>query len=69
MALHPTQVVGTRGDLQPFVGIGLRLLSLGHRVRLASHDLYRKTVQDCGLEFYPLGGDPKVLSEFVVKHR
>ncbi len=22
-----------------------------------------------GLEFYPIGGDPKVLSEYVVKHR
>ncbi len=31
------QVVGTRGDVQPFIGIGLRLKEFGHRVRLASH--------------------------------
>jgi len=61
-------VVGTRGDVQPFMGIGLRLKEFGHRVRIASHAVYRQAVLDAGLEFYPLGGDPKVLSEFVVKH-
>ncbi len=35
-------VVGTRGDVQPFVGIGLKLKAFGHRVRLASHAVYRE---------------------------
>ncbi len=30
-------VVGTRGDVQPFIGIALKLKEYGHRVRLASH--------------------------------
>jgi len=41
----------------------------GHRVRIASHKVYREFVVMFDLEFYPIGGDPKVLSEFVVKHR
>eukprot|EP00955_Chlamydomonas_euryale_P041177 351927-Chlamydomonas_euryale.AAC.2 len=62
-------IVGTRGDVQPFIGIGLKLKEYGHRVRIASHAVYREFVTGFGLEFYPIGGDPKVLSEFVVKHR
>ncbi|KAG1676362.1 hypothetical protein FOA52_001157 [Chlamydomonas sp. UWO 241] len=62
-------IVGTRGDVQPFIGIGLKLKEYGHRVRIASHKVFREFVTGFGLEFYPIGGDPKVLSEFVVKHR
>ena len=49
--------------------LGLKLKEYGHRVRLASHAVYRSVVLECGLEFYPLGGDPKVLSEYIVKNR
>ena len=34
----------------------------GHRVRLATHSNFKDFVLTAGLEFYPLGGDPKVLT-------
>lgn len=58
-------VVGTRGDVQPFLRLGQRLKLDGHRVRLATHDDYEGLVREGGLEFYPLGGDPKKLSSYM----
>ncbi|XP_073389856.1 sterol 3-beta-glucosyltransferase UGT80A2 isoform X2 [Physcomitrium patens] len=62
-------IVGTRGDVQPFVAIGKQLQEYGHRVRLATHTNFRDFVKKEGLEFYPLGGDPKVLAEYMVKNK
>ncbi|KAF5822103.1 putative sterol 3-beta-glucosyltransferase [Helianthus annuus] len=62
-------IVGTRGDVQPFVAIGKRLQEYGHRVRLATHSNFKEFVLTAGLEFYPLGGDPKVLAEYMVKNK
>ncbi|KAL4394434.1 hypothetical protein S245_005116 [Arachis hypogaea] len=62
-------IVGTRGDVQPFVAIGKRLQDYGHRVRLATHSNFKEFVLTAGLEFYPLGGDPKVLSGYMVKNK
>lgn len=41
----------------------------GHRVRLATHANFKEFVLTAGLEFFPLGGDPKVLAacEFLIK--
>ena len=60
-------IVGTRGDVQPFVAIGKRLQQDGHRVRLATHAVFRTLVVDRGLEFYPLAGDPKELAAYMIK--
>ncbi|KAG6661120.1 sterol 3-beta-glucosyltransferase UGT80A2-like isoform X1 [Carya illinoinensis] len=62
-------IVGTRGDVQPFVAIGKRLQDYGHRVRLATHSNFKDFVLTAGLEFYPLGGDPKVLAGYMVKNK
>ncbi|XP_068663802.1 sterol 3-beta-glucosyltransferase UGT80A2-like isoform X1 [Aristolochia californica] len=62
-------IVGTRGDVQPFIAIGKRLQDYGHRVRLATHSNFKEFVLTAGLEFYPLGGDPKVLAEYMVKNK
>lgn len=65
-------VVGTRGDVQPFIYIGKQLSRRGHRVRLATHASFRGFVADMSggdVQFFPLGGDPKTMIEFVVKNR
>ncbi|XVF06944.1 hypothetical protein REPUB_Repub06bG0094800 [Reevesia pubescens] len=62
-------IVGTQGDVQPFVAIGKRLQADGHRVRLATHSNFKDFVLNAGLEFFPLGGDPKVLAGYMVKNK
>ncbi|KAH6879854.1 hypothetical protein B0T10DRAFT_540540 [Thelonectria olida] len=62
------QVVGSRGDVQPFVALGAELKRRGHRVRLATHDVFEKFVRDAGLEHYGVGGDPAALMAYMVKN-
>jgi hypothetical protein len=53
--------------VQPFIYLGQGLKKQGHRVRLATHVDYRNDVTSSGLEYYPLAGDPRKLSEYMVK--
>ncbi|KIW71103.1 hypothetical protein PV04_03308 [Phialophora macrospora] len=63
------QVVGSRGDVQPFVALGLVLKTqYGHRVRLATHGTFKKFVEENGLEHFDIGGDPAELMAFMVKN-
>ncbi|KAI1068572.1 hypothetical protein LB507_004268, partial [Fusarium sp. FIESC RH6] len=62
------QVVGSRGDVQPFIALGNELQRHGHRVRLATHDVFENFVRGSGLEFYPIGGDPAELMAYMVKN-
>jgi UDP:flavonoid glycosyltransferase YjiC (YdhE family) len=59
-------VVGSRGDVQPFIPIGLGLAKR-HRVRLATHAEFRPLVEKAGLEFFPLAGDPHELMDYMVR--
>lgn len=63
-------VIGSRGDIQPFLKIGKILKEQhGHRVRMATHPAFRDFVeQDIGLEFFSVGGDPAELMAFMVKN-
>ncbi|KAF7514854.1 hypothetical protein G7054_g14948 [Neopestalotiopsis clavispora] len=61
-------IQGSRGDVQPFIAYGVALQRQGHRVRLATHNIFEEFVRDSGLEFYPVGGDPKDLMAYMVKN-
>lgn len=62
-------VVGSRGDVQPFVALGKVLKdTYGHRVRLATHPNFKDFVTENGLEFFSIGGDPAQLMAFMVKN-
>ena len=61
-------VIGSRGDVQPFIALGKVLQSHGHRLRLATHPTFRGFVEDSGLEFFSIGGDPAELMAFMVKN-
>ncbi|KAJ6172823.1 UDP-Glycosyltransferase/glycogen phosphorylase [Penicillium chermesinum] len=63
------QVVGSRGDVQPFVALGKVLKNVyRHRVRLATHSTFKEFVEQHGLEFFSIGGDPTRLMAFMVKN-
>ena len=38
-------------------------------MRVATHAQLRSFVEQFGLEFYPLGGDPQVLADFAVQSK
>ncbi|KAL6704101.1 hypothetical protein ACN47E_008764 [Coniothyrium glycines] len=63
-------IIGSRGDIQPFIRIGKILQEdYGHRVRLATHPAFKDFVEnDCGLEFFSVGGNPAELMAFMVKN-
>lgn len=62
-------VVGSRGDVQPFVALGKVLQdTYGHRVRLATHPNFKDFVTENGLDFFSIGGDPAQLMAFMVKN-
>lgn len=62
------QIVGSRGDVQPFIALGAALKNDGHRVRIATHSVFADFVRTSGLEFFPIGGDPAELMAFMVKN-
>ncbi|KAA8546575.1 hypothetical protein F0562_002686 [Nyssa sinensis] len=62
-------VVGTRGDVQPFLAMAKRLQEFGHNVRLATHINFRTFVKSAGIDFYPLGGDPRVLAGYMARNK
>ena len=46
--------LGSRGDVQPYVALGLGLEEAGHRVRIVAIDLFRDFVESRGLDYAPI---------------
>lgn len=53
--------VGSRGDVQPYVALGLGLQRAGYEVTLATHSNFEDFVTGHGLRFHNLGGDVRAL--------
>lgn len=53
---------GSRGDVQPFLPLSLGLMSRGHNVTLAAPARFKSLVEEHGITFFPLAGDPEELS-------
>lgn len=67
IAIH---IVGSRGDVQPFIPIA-QLLSrapFNHRVRICTHPVFKDFVEGQGIEFFSIGGDPEALMAYMVKN-
>ncbi|OCF44536.1 hypothetical protein I317_01608 [Kwoniella heveanensis CBS 569] len=61
-------IVGSRGDVQPYLSLALHLIqSHSHRVRIATHPDFKDFLDD-HLEFFDVGGDPKELMAYMVKN-
>lgn len=55
------------GDVQPHIALGQELSRHGHRVRIATHVVFREIVSHAGLEFFDIGGDPNELMGFMMR--
>lgn len=53
--------VGSRGDVAPYTGLGVRLREAGHAVTIAAHPSYAPMVRAAGLGVHPMPGDLGVL--------
>jgi len=54
--------IGSRGDVQPIVALGLELQALGHRARLCVAPNFKEWIESYGLECVPIGPDLKKMT-------
>jgi sterol 3beta-glucosyltransferase len=53
--------VGSRGDIQPYLALGVGLQAAGYDVRLTTHTTFEALITQYGLEFFPIGGNVQAI--------
>ena len=53
--------VGSRGDVWPYMALGLGLQKSGHQVTLATHATFKGEIETLGMGFSPVEGDIRQL--------
>ena len=61
--------IGSRGDVQPYIALGLGLKKEGHRVTIVTHEEYREWIVGFGLGHRTAGGDPGALMKLSVENK
>lgn len=54
---------GSRGDVQPYIALGLGLRRAGYQVCMLTHSIFAQMIEQYGLEFAPLTGNPRAMLE------
>lgn len=54
---------GSRGDIEPFIPLSLGLMARGHSVKLAAPARFKLLIEQRGITFVSLAGDPAELSQ------
>ncbi|OKL60787.1 Sterol 3-beta-glucosyltransferase [Talaromyces atroroseus] len=60
--------IGSRGDVQPYIGLCKGLLEEGHRPKIATHAEFEPWVRKHGIDFAPVEGDPAELMRICVEN-
>ena len=61
--------IGSRGDVQPYIALGLGLKAEGHRVTIITHAEYKEWIEGFGLAHREAGGDPGALMKLSVENK
>lgn len=60
--------IGSRGDVQPYIALCKGFIADGHRAKIATHKIFEEWVQDHGIEFAEIEGDPADLMRICVEN-
>lgn len=61
--------IGSRGDVQPYIALGLGLKEQGHTVTIVTHAEYKEWIEGWGIRHRTAGGDPGALMKLSVEHK
>lgn len=61
--------IGSRGDVQPYIALGLGLKAEGHTVTIVTHEEYKAWIEGFGLRHRAAGGDPGALMKLSVENK
>lgn len=61
--------IGSRGDVQPYIALGLGLMKEGHNVTIVTHEEYGAWIKGFGINHRIAGGDPGALMKLSVENK
>jgi sterol 3beta-glucosyltransferase len=60
--------IGSRGDVQPYIALALRLKKDGHTIVIITHEEFKGWIEGYGLIHRQAGGDPTALMKLSQEH-
>lgn len=61
--------IGSRGDVQPYIALGLGLMKEHHTVTIVTHEEYKGWIESFGIGHRTAGGDPGALMKLSVDNK